>query len=215
MAIAEMHEGPGPADLPPEDRAFHIERRGIDFVPLAERWASPRAIGGMWAGASVNVEYFVYGAILMGFGFSFTQALSLIVIGNLSFLLVGVCSLQGPTTGTTTFAVNRAPFGPNGSRVVAVFNWLTQLGFETEGSILIVGAGLLLSAKAGFHPGTPAKVLFIVGAVAVQVILPFLGHATMVKVLRRLVLPFVVIYAVILGFTAGHAHLSVPAARRT
>jgi len=44
-------------------------------------------------------------------------------------------------------------------------------------------------------------------AVAIQIILPFLGHATMVKVLRMLIVPFVVIFAVVLGFTASHAHL--------
>ena len=68
----------------------------------------------MWAGASVQVEYFIYGAILMTFGFTFAQALSLIIIGNLSFLLLGLCSLQGPDAGTSVFAINRAPSGPTG-----------------------------------------------------------------------------------------------------
>ena len=49
----------------------------------------------MWAGASVQIEYFIYGAVLMTFGFSFGQALSLIIIGNLTFFLLGVCSLAG------------------------------------------------------------------------------------------------------------------------
>ena len=66
-----------------EDQPFHIEQHGIDLIPDSERWATPRNIGAMWAGTSINVEYFVYGALLMGFGFSFTTALSIIVIGNL------------------------------------------------------------------------------------------------------------------------------------
>ncbi len=197
---------------PPSDQAFHVETHGIDYIPRSERWARPRDIAGMWAGASVNVEYFIYGAILMGFGFSFLQTLSLIVLGNISYLLVGLCSLQGPGTGTTVFAINRAGYGPNGSRVMAFFNWITMLGFETEGLILIVGAGLVLAAKAGFHPGSPAKVGLILGAVGLQIVLPFLGHATMVKVLRSLVIPFVVLYVVILGFSVGHASLHAPPA---
>ena len=76
-----------------------------------------------------------------------------------------------------------------------------------EGLILIVGASLVLVTKSGFHPGSPAKVILILVAVAIQIILPFLGHATMVKVLRMLIVPFVVIFAVVLGFTASHAHL--------
>ena len=50
----------------------------------------------MWAGASVNFEYLVYGAVLMTFGFTFAQAVFLILVGNISYLLLGVCSLQGP-----------------------------------------------------------------------------------------------------------------------
>jgi len=198
--------------VPEEDQAFHVEQHGIDFIPESERWAKPRDIAGMWAGASVNVEYFVYGAILMGFGFSFTQTLSLILIGNLSWFLVGLCSLQGSDTGTTVFAINRASYGPQGSKFVAFFNWLTQLGFEVEGLILIVGAALVLSIKGGFHPGTPAKLLFVLLAVGVQILLPFLGHATMVRVLRWLIAPFVAIFAVLFIYSAGHAHQHVPAA---
>src|SRR5271169_6733501 len=134
--------------FPESDQPFHVEQHGMDFIPESERWAKPRDLFGMWAGASVQVEYFIYGAILMTFGFTFAQALSLIVIGNLSFLLLGVCSLQGPDSGTTTFGTNRAPFGPNGSRLIAGLNWLTQIGFEVEGLILIVGAAIVLSLKA-------------------------------------------------------------------
>ncbi|HEY7948912.1 MAG TPA: cytosine permease [Acidimicrobiales bacterium] len=200
------------AVLPESDRPFHVEQHGIDYIPPSERWAKPRDLFGMWAGASVQIEYFVYGAILMTtFGFTFAQAVSLIVIGNVSFLLLGVCSLQGPDAGTTVFAINRASYGPNGSRVISFFNWITQIGFETEGLILIVGALLVLTAKAGFDPGTPAKVLFILVAVAVQIVLPFLGHATIVKTLRFLIIPFAVLFAVLLGFSAHHAHLNAVA----
>ena len=107
----------------------------------------------MWAGASVQIEYFIYGAILMTFGFTFAQALSLILIGNLSYLLLGLCSLQGPQAGTTVFSINRAPYGPNGSRLISLFNWLTQIGFEVEGLILIVGAALVLQIEGGIHAG--------------------------------------------------------------
>jgi nucleobase:cation symporter-1, NCS1 family len=191
--------------LPEADQPFHVEQHGVDFIPLSERWAAPRDVGAMWAGASVQIEYFIYGAILMTFGFTFAQALSLIVIGNLSYLLLGLCSLQGPQTGTTVFAINRASYGPNGSRLIAFFNWITQIGFEVEGLILIVGAALVLGIKAGFSPGDPAKVVFVIAAVLIQGVLPFLGHATIIRTLRALVIPFVVLFAVLLGFAIPHA----------
>jgi nucleobase:cation symporter-1, NCS1 family len=197
--------------LPAADLPFHLEQRGIDHIPETERWGTPRAIAGLWGGASVNIEYLVYGAILMTFGFSLADAVILIVIGNLSWVLVGLASLQGPVTGTTTFTINRAPFGPRGSRAIALCNWLTMIGFEAEGLILIVGAGIVLAAKAGVQPSTGLKVALIVVAVSIQVVLPFLGHATMTRVLRWLIVPFVAIYVVLAGFSIGHAH-ATPAA---
>jgi nucleobase:cation symporter-1, NCS1 family len=190
---------------PASDQAFKVETHGIDHIPATERWARARDVGGMWAGASVQIEYFIYGAVLMTFGFNFAQALSIIIIGNLSYFLLGLCSLQAPQTGTTVFAINRASYGPNGSRLISFFNWLTQIGFEVEGLILIVGAALVLQTKAGFSGGTPAKVIFVIVAVLIQGVLPFLGHATILKTLRALVVPFVILFAIMLGFAIPHA----------
>src|ERR1700690_2153609 len=114
MAIAET-------ELPQADKAFHVEQHGIDFIPENERWAKPRDLFGMWAGASFQIEYFVYGVILMAFfGLDFAQAVFVIIVGNISFLLLGVSSLQGPDAGTTTMTISRASYGPNGSRLVAL-----------------------------------------------------------------------------------------------
>jgi NCS1 family nucleobase:cation symporter-1 len=200
--IATIHD-------PLAEEAFHVEQHGVDFIPESERWATPKHIFGMWGGASVNVEYFIYGAILMTFGLTFAQVVCVIVLGNLSYFLLGLCSLQGPQTGTTVFAINRAAYGPNGGRPISVFNWVTQIGFEVEGLILIVGAGLVLMAKAGFLPGDPAKVALVIVAVLLQGIIPFLGHATIIKTLRMLIIPFVILFAVMLAFAIPHANLHV------
>jgi purine-cytosine permease-like protein len=191
---------------PRADEAFRVEQRGIEYIPEDERWATPRNLFGMWAGASIQFEYLVYGAVLMTFGFTFGQAVLLILVGNLSYLLLGVCSLQGPEAGTTTFTINRAAFGPNGSRPIALFNWATQVGFEAEGLILIVFGAMALAAKAGFQAGTPLKVVFILAAAAIQAIVPFLGYATMVKVLRALVVPFIALYVILAFLTIGKAN---------
>ncbi|HTX01415.1 MAG TPA: cytosine permease, partial [Acidimicrobiales bacterium] len=84
----------------------------------------------------------------------------------------------------------------------------TQLGFEVEGLILIVGAAIVLSLKAGFDPGHPADVVFVLLAVVIQAVLPFLGHATIVRTMRWLVVPCAVLFAVLLGFSVSHASLN-------
>jgi NCS1 family nucleobase:cation symporter-1 len=191
-----------------QDQPFHIETHGIDYIPESERWATPRNIGALWTGSAINVEYFVYGALLMGFGFSFKTALSLILIGNLSFFLLGLASLQGPEAGTTAFTISRAPFGVRGSRLVSFFNWITQLGFETEGLILIVGAAIVLCQMAGVSVSSPVKVVFIIAAAAIQAVMPYLGHATMVKVLRALIIPFGAIFVLLAIYDLKHGSAS-------
>ncbi len=189
-----------------------IEQRGIEFIPSGSRWGRPSGLFWMWAGAVWNVEFLVYGALaVVVFGLSFAQAILVIVIGNLSYLLTGLASLQGPATGTTTFAISRAPFGPRGNKMPSLFNWVTQVGFEIEGIALIVFAAVLLASKAHFTAGTAAKVVFIILAVAIQAVLPLLGHAAVLKVLRWLAIPFVVLFAVMAALTSSKVNLHVPA----
>ena len=206
MAVTEV--GTTPAVTGTTDALFHIEQRGIDYVPESERWAKPRNLFGMWAGAITNVEIFIYGVILMAFfGVTFYQAVVIIVVGNLSYLLLGLTSLQGPDAGTTTFIINRAAFGQNGGRMVALFNWLTQVGFETEGIALVVLAGIALAAKAGFSAGTPLKIIFIVIAAGIQLLLPLFGHGTILRTLKWLVAPFVVLFVILAFLTVHRAKL--------
>ena len=184
-----------------------FERRGIEYIRVAERRGRPIDLFWMWAGALFNVEYVVYGALIVSFGLSLWQAAVVILIGNLSYVVAGLGSLQGPAAGTSVFAITRAPFGPNGARLVGVFNWITQVGYETEGLALVVLAGLALSAKAGIHASTGLKVALIVLAAAVQLVLPLLGHGAMLRVLRWLVVPFVALFIVLAILVLPKVHL--------
>jgi len=192
-------------------RPFRIEMRGTELIPDDQRHSRPRDLFSLWCASSLQFEYLVYGAVLMTFGFSFAQAAVVIVVGNLSYLLLGVCSLQGPDAGTTVFTISRAAYGPNGSRIMATCNWLTQIGFETEGLTLATLAAVAVVAKVGWHTTTATKVVIIVVAAAVQALLPVLGHATIVKVLRILIAPFVVLYVVLAVLTVNHAHFDAAA----
>ena len=81
-----------------------VEQRGIDLVPLQNRYGKPRDLFFLWAGTTTNIFTVSYGALLvLGFGMSFGQAVAAILIGNaLAYPLLALTSLQGPTTGTTT-----------------------------------------------------------------------------------------------------------------
>jgi nucleobase:cation symporter-1, NCS1 family len=195
-------------EVPQEYAAFKIEQRGIDLIPDAERKMRPSGLFWLWSGAVFNVEFFFYGTLIMVFGLSVPQAVAAILIGNLFYALLGFASLQGPQTGTTAFMVSRAPFGQNGNRMVALFNWVTQVGFEIEGIYFVVATVILLFAIHGTTLDSPAKIVVIIIAALVQMIVPLLGHATISKVLRWLAYVFIVFFAVLAGFTFNRLHLS-------
>ncbi|MGA2209466.1 MAG: cytosine permease [Acidimicrobiales bacterium] len=209
--------GSGPAggalglDAPPSTEgyeAFKLEQRGIELIPDSDRKMRPSGLFWMWAGAIWNVEFLVYGALMLYFGLSFWQAVLAILVGNLAYAFLGWASIPGPQTGTTAFMVSRAPFGRNGNRAPSLFNWLTQVGFEVEGIVLIVLIIEAMFSREGTTLDTLAKVFVIIAAVAVQFIVPFLGHATIIKVLRYLSFVFIVVFAIMAILVVPHAHLS-------
>ncbi len=195
-------------EVPQEYAAFKIEQRGIDLIPDDERKMKPSGLFWLWSGAVFNVEFLFYGTLIMTFGLSVEQAVAAILIGNVFYAFLGWSSLQGPKTGTTAFMVSRAPFGQNGNRLVALFNWGTQVGFEIEGIYFVVATIILLFSLHGTTLNGPAKIVVIILAALLQMVLPLLGHATISKILRYLAYIFIVFFAVLAGFTFNRLHLS-------
>jgi nucleobase:cation symporter-1, NCS1 family len=195
---------------------FAVERRGIEEVPDAERRGRPRGLGLMWTGLILNVQVVVYGALLADFHLSWWQYLLAIVLGNLTWVLAGLASLAGPAAGTTTFTVSRAPFGRNGNRPIAFFNWLQQVGYEVVSLAMMVLAAAALLKLAGVEVSGVGKVVLVLGLAVLQSVLPVIGHAAITRVLHLLVVPFAALFAALAWLTADRlvAHppqMSTPA----
>lgn len=188
-----------------------VEQRGIDLVPESERHGRPRDLFFMWFGTNANVFYIINGALLISLGLNFLQSLLIILVGNIAgFMLLGFTSLQGPRTGTSTFTINRASFGPNGGRILAFFNWLTLVGFEGSGLALAVIAILTLVHALG---GTIAdttwfKIVIILVVAALQVYIPTLGHATIMLVQKILAYVFVLFFLAVAILILSKAQVS-------
>ncbi|WP_022918355.1 purine-cytosine permease family protein [Ruania albidiflava] len=164
------------------DTQGHIERRGIDLVPESARYGKPRDLMFLWAGTTTTVFTVVYGAFVVALGLSFVQSVVVIVLGNLlAYPLLGLASVQGPVTGTTTLTISRSSYGPRGGRILGVFAWLTLVGFEAGGLILVVFAALTLLDGAGVASTAPVQIITIVVLAAVQLLLPLFGHSVMMK----------------------------------
>ncbi|MGA9078006.1 MAG: cytosine permease [Acidimicrobiales bacterium] len=188
--------------------AFKLEQRGIEHVADADRKLRPAGLFWMWTGAIWNVEFLVYGALIVSFGLSFWQAVLAILVGNIFYVFLGWASLSGPKSGTTAFMVSRAPFGRNGNRAPSLFNWITQVGFEVEGLVIVVLIVVAMFVREGVHLNDTGKTIAIILAVLIQFVVPFLGHATITKVLRYLSYVFIVVFIIMACLVIPHAHVT-------
>lgn len=186
---------------------FKTEQRGIDHVPHSDRYTSPRHLFWMWAGSTLNVLVFVYGSLVVLTGLSFLQSVVVIVAGSVAgYAVLGLVSLAGPTAGTSQLTISRAPFGLNWNRFNALCNWLLVVGYEILDLSIIVLAAVALFAKAGINDSTGLKVGLILAAVAIQLPLPLLGHATVLKVMKPLAVLLGVFFIVMAVLLAGKMH---------
>ncbi|MGU3438197.1 purine-cytosine permease family protein [Actinomycetes bacterium M1A6_2h] len=181
-----------------EQPRFAIEQRGIDHVPAGERHGSVRSVALMWSGAMMNVTGIVFGALLVLLGLNLWQAVAAIIVGNATWIITGLCSLPGPAAGTTTFAVSRAPFGRNGNRPIAFCNWIMQIGYESLDLVLMFLATSVLLGQVGIELGTTVEVVVILALAVTQSILPIFGLSVIMKAIRILLIPFTVLFAVLI-----------------
>ena len=166
------------------DEFFSIETHGIDVIPLRDRHGQPRELFFIWMGSNIIFTYVIYGVIAGSFGLSFWPTVAALVLGNLLYLVVGVLSLTGPRTGTSTMVVSRAAFGWMGNIPACFFNWLTVLGFCVVNAVVGTLALLQIAAEIGLTETTTLKAICMVLAVLVTFVVAIFGHATVV-VLQR------------------------------
>ena len=191
------------------DQFGSVEIKGIELIAENERHGRASDLFWMWMGSNTNIFYPVNGALLIFFGLSFSQAVLAILIGNLIFFGVGLTSLQGPKTGTTTFTISKASFGPNGGRGLSLLNWATCVGFEASGIALMVLAGLALLSEAGLHnPSAAVKVVLLIVAMGIQSLLPVLGHQTIMLMQKYLTYLLVPVFIVMAILVSGKVHIS-------
>ncbi len=102
---------------PESDRPFKIEQRGIGVVPDTERHGNPRELFWIWAASLMGIVDLVIGAVVISLGLSLWAAVAAVIIGNLSYVLVGLVATNGPAAGTSTIVISRSAFGVRGNVV--------------------------------------------------------------------------------------------------
>jgi len=92
------------------DLATHPEKRGIELVTDAERHGRARDLFFVWAAPNVSVLNFTIGATLILLGLELWQAVLLIVVGSVPWVLTDIAADAGPAAGTSSSVNSRAMY---------------------------------------------------------------------------------------------------------
>ena len=162
------------------DEFGKIEIYGIDIIPDSDRHGTAKELFWPWFSANSTFINMIVGGVLILLGLNIWQAMSAVVVGNLVFILVGVCSLPGPRAGTATLTVSRAAFGIRGNTLPTLFSWFATLGWETINIILGTLALRTLLQQLGLNTPKWALAPFLILMALLTFAIPILGHATLV-----------------------------------
>ena len=129
-----------------------IEKHGVEFIPSAERDATPFDLFRMAFGGANTFSTAVLGALPIMLGLSFQQGAIAILIGVvIGALLLTPMSLFGQITGTNNAVSSGAHFGVHGRIVGSFLSLLTAIAFFSlsvwsSGDALVAGGRRLIGA---------------------------------------------------------------------
>ena len=154
------------------DRPVSVEKAGIDHIPGEARHGAPGRVFTLWFAANLTIADYVIGVLCVlprgdGFGLTVTQAIPVLVAGNLlGGLFVGLAAAMGPSLGFPQMMSSRASFGRVGNYLPGGLNWLSTVGWFTVNTILAVFALQVIFPGANFVLGAALYVV-VQGVIAV------------------------------------------------
>jgi nucleobase:cation symporter-1, NCS1 family len=186
--------------------AWHVERRGLEAVPLADRRGGVRGVVAVWFAGNLAITSVVVGAVVASYGLSVWQGL-FALLGVSSFLIVGYFGLPGMRTGRPTMALSEASFGSWGNVGPSALSWFNLVGWETV-ALVIAAYALAAAYDAAFNatssPGGLVVALAVVAALAFSV--AFMGHAAIVWVQSIFACLFGVLTVVVVALLVPTIH---------
>lgn len=199
---------------PAPDRAVRVEAHGIDHIPDRERHGRPRRLFSVWAAANVNYLSLVIGGALVVMGLTLWQALAVIVVGNLFWLLTGLLAVSGPAAGAPSEVITRAMYGVRGNRVNnAVVGWAISVCYFALNLAAAATAAFSLVEMAGLTATTGVKAAVVVAVAVLTLAIGVYGHGMIMKLYLPITLVLAAAFAVVAVGVLTHADFAyTPAA---
>lgn len=190
---------------PTPGRANGIESHGIDHIPDSERRGRPRELFPVWAAANVNYLSLVVGGALVLMGLSLWQAVAVIVVGNVFWLLTGLLAVSGPAAGAPSEVVTRAMYGIRGNRVNnAVTGWMISVCYFALNLAAAATAAFSLVGRTGLPVNNAVKALVVVLIAAVTLAISVYGHTAIIRLYVPITLALTAVFAVVAVAVVRH-----------
>ena len=171
------------------DQVGHIETRGVDYIPAAERHSRPRELATVFFGTQLCFGIIVLGFLPVSFGLgwwgSVTSTLVGLAVGSALFAPLALLSTR---TGTNSAVSSGAHFGVVGRIVGSLVGIFTAIGFYaltvwTGGQALVEGLHKLIGMPNGAGEFVVAYAVIAVLTLVVAIY----GHANVVLANRILI----------------------------
>jgi nucleobase:cation symporter-1, NCS1 family len=170
-------EPPSPLDSPNSSShpspaahsALSVEAHSINFVPLTERYGTPRRLFTVWFSTNMTILGVALGTLGVEAGLSLGWALTALIVGNAAgTVFMAAHSAQGPQLGVPQMIQSRAQFGVRGAALPLLAVVVTYILYCAANGILIQS---VIGALLPIGPGA-SLVLFS----AITVLVAFVGY---------------------------------------
>ncbi len=117
---------------------FGVEAKGIEFVPLTERYGTPRRLFTIWFSVNLSILCLTVGTLGIFAGLSLGWTLVALVIGNIiGTIFMAAHSAQGPHLGIPQMIQSRAQFGVFGAGLPLIAVVAMSVFYTAANAILI------------------------------------------------------------------------------
>jgi nucleobase:cation symporter-1, NCS1 family len=115
-----------------------VEKRSIEFIPLNERYGSPKRLFTIWFSANMQVTALVIGTLGIVAGLSLFWTIVALVLGNvIGTIFMAAHSAQGPHLGIPQMIQSRAQFGVYGAGLPLAIVVLAYILFVAAGGVVM------------------------------------------------------------------------------
>lgn len=176
-------------DAAPQDRTGHIEARGVEHIPEAERDSRPGNLAAVFLGGNLAFSVIVFGWLPITFGLGFWSAVTASLAGlAVGTLVTAPLALLGTRTGTNNPVSSGAHFGVRGRLVGSGLTLAFALAFVaisvwTGGDALVAASARLIGTPEGDGALAVGYALITIGIAGVALF----GHATVVAAQKAIV----------------------------